>query len=214
MSPYSLPFGIDVVLAPEVIFITLRIENFTSETSEAGLKEKLDMLEERKAKAHIKTLHYERAIARLYNRRIQPRPIGMRDLVLRKVEVNALTSTTTSTLAVDGIVNPLPTLSLDFIFPRFNISTQRKQDGIAIRALAVPKLPGTPTPDDETIATNLESPEGQLKTLDLWVKILIERDSERGGERHPTYSKDRQEKKTGMKVNNVDVVGVGDDKKQ
>ncbi|RWW82490.1 hypothetical protein BHE74_00009049 [Ensete ventricosum] len=86
MSPYSLAFGIEVVLAPEVIFITLRIENFTTETSEAGLREKLDMLEERKAKAHIKTLHYERAIARLYNRRIQPRPIGMRDLVLRKVE--------------------------------------------------------------------------------------------------------------------------------
>ncbi|RWW82484.1 hypothetical protein BHE74_00009050 [Ensete ventricosum] len=40
--------------------------------------------------------------------------------------VDALTSTTTSTLAVDGIVNPLPTLSSDFIFPRFNISTQRK----------------------------------------------------------------------------------------
>ncbi|RRT35065.1 hypothetical protein B296_00057118 [Ensete ventricosum] len=87
-SPYSLAFDTEVVLHPEVIFSILRIKNFTIETSKAGLKKNLNMLEERRAKAHLKTLHYQRAIARLNNRRIWPRPIGTGDLVLRRVEVS------------------------------------------------------------------------------------------------------------------------------
>ncbi|RWW02593.1 hypothetical protein GW17_00034312 [Ensete ventricosum] len=47
----------------------LIIENFTPEASEVGLRENLDMLEERKAKAHLKNLHYQRAVAQLYNQR-------------------------------------------------------------------------------------------------------------------------------------------------
>ncbi|RWW07901.1 hypothetical protein GW17_00028692 [Ensete ventricosum] len=54
-SPYSLAFGTKVVLPPEVVFLTLRIENFTLEVLETGLRENLDMLEERRAEAHLKT---------------------------------------------------------------------------------------------------------------------------------------------------------------
>ncbi|RZR91638.1 hypothetical protein BHM03_00019794 [Ensete ventricosum] len=87
-SPYSLAFGTKAVLPPEVVFPTLRVESFTTEMLEAGLRENLDMLEKRRAKAHLKTLHYQRAVARLYNRRVRPRPIGEGDLVLRKAEVS------------------------------------------------------------------------------------------------------------------------------
>ncbi|RRT83564.1 hypothetical protein B296_00011194 [Ensete ventricosum] len=66
----------------------LRIENFTTETSEVGLRENINMLKECRAKAHLKNLHYQRAIARLYNRRIQPRPVGTKDLVLMRAEVS------------------------------------------------------------------------------------------------------------------------------
>ncbi|RWW84290.1 hypothetical protein BHE74_00007114 [Ensete ventricosum] len=62
-SPYSLAFGTKVVLPPEVVFPTLRVKNFTTEMSEAGLRENLDMLKKRRAKAHLKTLHYQRAVA-------------------------------------------------------------------------------------------------------------------------------------------------------
>ncbi|RWW85042.1 hypothetical protein BHE74_00006319 [Ensete ventricosum] len=51
-------------------------------------RENLDLLEERRAEAHLKTLHYQRAVARLYNQKVRPRPIGMGDLVLRKVDVS------------------------------------------------------------------------------------------------------------------------------
>ncbi|RWW47912.1 hypothetical protein BHE74_00046063, partial [Ensete ventricosum] len=71
-----------------VVFPTLRINNFILEESEAGLRENLDILEERRAKAHLKNLHCQRAVAQLYNRRVQPRPIANGDLVLRRVEVS------------------------------------------------------------------------------------------------------------------------------
>ncbi|RRT58902.1 hypothetical protein B296_00010982 [Ensete ventricosum] len=56
--------------------------------SEVGLRENLDMLEECWAQAHLKTMHYQRIVSRLYNRRIRPRPIGEGDLVLKKAEVS------------------------------------------------------------------------------------------------------------------------------
>ncbi|RZR81135.1 hypothetical protein BHM03_00007313 [Ensete ventricosum] len=58
--------------------------------SKAGLRENLDMLEECRAQAHLKTMHYQRTVSRLYNRRIRPRPIGEGDLVLKKAEVSRL----------------------------------------------------------------------------------------------------------------------------
>ncbi|RWV87212.1 hypothetical protein GW17_00050820 [Ensete ventricosum] len=57
-SPYSLTFGTEAVLQPEVVFPTLSIENFTPEASATGLKENLDLLKERRAELHLKTLHY------------------------------------------------------------------------------------------------------------------------------------------------------------
>ncbi|RZR79423.1 hypothetical protein BHM03_00005144, partial [Ensete ventricosum] len=89
-SPYSLAFDIEAVLPLEVVFPILKIENFTPEASETGLRENLDMHEERRAMAHLKNLHYQGAISRLYNRRVLPRPIAKGDLVLRKAEVSDL----------------------------------------------------------------------------------------------------------------------------
>ncbi|RZS09180.1 hypothetical protein BHM03_00040231 [Ensete ventricosum] len=43
---------------------------------------------ERRAEAHLKTLHYLRAVAQPYKRRIRLRPIGTGDLVLWKAEVS------------------------------------------------------------------------------------------------------------------------------
>ncbi|RRT50152.1 hypothetical protein B296_00050506 [Ensete ventricosum] len=67
----------------------LKIENFSTEASEAGLRENLNMLEECRVKARMKNLHYQRAVARLHNQRIRPRPIVTGDLVLRRAEENS-----------------------------------------------------------------------------------------------------------------------------
>ncbi|RWW44176.1 hypothetical protein BHE74_00050097 [Ensete ventricosum] len=77
-----------LVVTARITNTCVRIKNFTTEASEASLKENLDMLEEHKAKAHQKNLHYHRVVAQLYNQRIQPQPIGTGDLVLRRAEVS------------------------------------------------------------------------------------------------------------------------------
>ncbi|RZS11387.1 hypothetical protein BHM03_00042716 [Ensete ventricosum] len=87
-SPYSLAFGTEVILPLEVVFPTLWIEHFTPRASEADLRENLDLLEECRAETHLTTLHYQRAMALLYNRKVRPQSISMGDLVLRKAEVS------------------------------------------------------------------------------------------------------------------------------
>ncbi|RRT52595.1 hypothetical protein B296_00040056, partial [Ensete ventricosum] len=52
-----------------VVFPTLRIENFEEEASEKGLWAHLNLLEERRVKAHLRTLAYKKAMAKLYNAR-------------------------------------------------------------------------------------------------------------------------------------------------
>nr|XP_009387105.1 PREDICTED: uncharacterized protein K02A2.6-like [Musa acuminata subsp. malaccensis] len=87
-SPFSLAFGIEAVLPPEVVFSTLRTSGYEQAGSEEGLRAHLDLLEERRAEVHLRTLAYKKAVARIYNRKVHPRPIKVRDLVLRKAEVS------------------------------------------------------------------------------------------------------------------------------
>nr|XP_009413785.1 PREDICTED: uncharacterized protein LOC103995026 [Musa acuminata subsp. malaccensis] len=87
-SPYSLAFGIEAVLPPEVAIATLRMRNYDEKIMNEGLRAGLDLLEERRANAHLKALSYKRAVARVYNRKVRPRPIKLDDLVLRNTEVS------------------------------------------------------------------------------------------------------------------------------
>ncbi|XP_064993979.1 uncharacterized protein LOC135630743 [Musa acuminata AAA Group] len=63
-SPFSLAFGTKVVLPPEMMFSTLHTSNYEQGDSEKGLRANLDLLEERRAKAHLHTLAYKKAIVR------------------------------------------------------------------------------------------------------------------------------------------------------
>ncbi|RWV77862.1 hypothetical protein GW17_00061253 [Ensete ventricosum] len=85
-----------------------------------------------------------------------------------------------------------------------------KRDHIVAKALAVPKSPRAL--DDRMTATDTESPEGRLKTLDLWAEILTDWDSEweEAKDIRPARETIRG-KREGMKVNNVGIAGTGDD---
>ncbi|RRT74106.1 hypothetical protein B296_00032688 [Ensete ventricosum] len=50
-----------------MVFPTLRAKRYKKDTSDAQLRESLDLLEERHAEAHLRELTYKKAIARLYN---------------------------------------------------------------------------------------------------------------------------------------------------
>ncbi|RWW49659.1 hypothetical protein BHE74_00044145, partial [Ensete ventricosum] len=52
------------------------------------LYENLDILEEKRADAHLRTLAYRRAVTKLYNHRVRPQLVKMGDLVLQKAKVS------------------------------------------------------------------------------------------------------------------------------
>ncbi|RRT36376.1 hypothetical protein B296_00053299 [Ensete ventricosum] len=52
-----------------MVFPTLRVEHYESATSDAQLRENLDLLEEKCAEAHLRELTYKKVIVRLYNSR-------------------------------------------------------------------------------------------------------------------------------------------------
>ncbi|RZR84822.1 hypothetical protein BHM03_00011703 [Ensete ventricosum] len=58
------------------------------EASSQQLHENLDLLEEKRADAHLRTLVYKKAITKLYNSKVHPRFIKTGDLVLRKAKVS------------------------------------------------------------------------------------------------------------------------------
>ncbi|RWW41987.1 hypothetical protein BHE74_00052494 [Ensete ventricosum] len=83
-SSFSLAFHTKVVLSSEVVYPTPRVESYEEQASYKKLWENLDLLEERRAKVHLKALTYKKAIAKLYNRKVYPKQIMMDNLVLRK----------------------------------------------------------------------------------------------------------------------------------
>ncbi|RRT43439.1 hypothetical protein B296_00051132 [Ensete ventricosum] len=52
-SPYNLAFSTEVVLPPEVVFPTLRVEHFEEKASRFSLRENLDLIEELRPEAHL-----------------------------------------------------------------------------------------------------------------------------------------------------------------
>ncbi|RZS02898.1 hypothetical protein BHM03_00033004 [Ensete ventricosum] len=83
-NTFSLTFG------TEVVFPTLWVKCFEEEALGKRLWENLDLFEERRAEAHLRTLTYKKVIARLYNQMVRPRHIKSDDLVLRKAEIIAI----------------------------------------------------------------------------------------------------------------------------
>ncbi|RZS27873.1 hypothetical protein BHM03_00061401 [Ensete ventricosum] len=110
-SPYSLAFGTKVVLHPEVVFSTLRVQTHSEEASNQQLRENLNLPEEKRADAHLQTLAYRRVVTRLYNRRVCPRHVKMGHLVLRKAEVSDPTRSRGSWLRTGRALNKSSKLS-------------------------------------------------------------------------------------------------------
>ncbi|RWV91762.1 hypothetical protein GW17_00045927 [Ensete ventricosum] len=73
-------------IRPSVNSIVLATQR--EEESNQQLRENLDLLEEKRADAHLRALAYRRAVTKLNNHRVHPRHVEMGDLVLRKTEVS------------------------------------------------------------------------------------------------------------------------------
>ncbi|RWW50881.1 hypothetical protein BHE74_00042823 [Ensete ventricosum] len=76
-SHYSLTFGTEVVLLPEVVFPTLRVDHFSAKALEAGLRENLDLVNELKVKRTLELFIIKRQLPDFIIGRYDPDQLEM-----------------------------------------------------------------------------------------------------------------------------------------
>ena len=84
-TPYSLAFGIKVVLPIEHRLTSFKGQHYELEDYEVKLRANLDLLEDKQEKATKRVETYQSKIARYFNKRVRTRNFKEGDLVLRKV---------------------------------------------------------------------------------------------------------------------------------
>ncbi|GJV14269.1 reverse transcriptase domain-containing protein [Tanacetum coccineum] len=87
-TPFSLVYGSEAVLPPEIGLPTYRISNFDSNANDVDLRLNLDLLEERREFAALRSARYKRQTERYYNARVKHNHLKIGDFVLRKNEAS------------------------------------------------------------------------------------------------------------------------------
>ncbi|GAV58250.1 hypothetical protein CFOL_v3_01784, partial [Cephalotus follicularis] len=70
-----------------------RVVHYNQAENEEDLRVGLDIVEELKDKATIKVVAYQQRVSRYYNKRVNPKPLRVGDLVLRNAAISDPTST-------------------------------------------------------------------------------------------------------------------------
>ncbi|GKV45314.1 hypothetical protein SLEP1_g52419 [Rubroshorea leprosula] len=83
-TPYHLAFGTEAVIPIEIGVPSFRVTHFNEGQNGQLLRENLDLLDEVREEARLRTLVYKQKVANFYNKRVRPRPFKVGDLVLRK----------------------------------------------------------------------------------------------------------------------------------
>ncbi|KAL5552902.1 hypothetical protein UlMin_040303 [Ulmus minor] len=87
-TPFSLAYGVDVVVPVELGIPTFRIENFTEENNDVLLALASDLLEEKRDKAQLRATALQQTVARHYNSKVKLRRFTKGDLVIRRIFLN------------------------------------------------------------------------------------------------------------------------------
>ncbi|KAL0433158.1 UNVERIFIED_CONTAM: hypothetical protein Slati_2650100 [Sesamum latifolium] len=85
-SPFSLVYGTEAIIPAELGTPSHGILNFFEESNRDLLKENLDLIEELREKAFIRTQRYKNTMINSYNKRVKARSFQVGDLVLRRVD--------------------------------------------------------------------------------------------------------------------------------
>ncbi|GKV36000.1 hypothetical protein SLEP1_g44186 [Rubroshorea leprosula] len=83
-TPYHLAFGTEVVIPIEIGVPSFRVTHFDEGRNGQLLRENLDLLDDLREEARLRTLVYKQKIANFYNKRVRPQTFKVGDLVLRK----------------------------------------------------------------------------------------------------------------------------------
>ncbi|GKV35924.1 hypothetical protein SLEP1_g44125 [Rubroshorea leprosula] len=82
---YHLTFGTKASIPIEIRVLSFRVTHFDQGRNGQLLRENLDLLDEVREEARLRTLVYKQKLANFYNKRVHPRTFKVGDLVLRKV---------------------------------------------------------------------------------------------------------------------------------
>jgi transposase InsO family protein len=84
VTPFSLPYGMEVVLPPEVYLKSARVAHFNLEDQAKARELDANLLEERHNIALSNVRKYQAALKKYYNKSVIHRELNIRDLVLKK----------------------------------------------------------------------------------------------------------------------------------
>ncbi|XP_030959341.1 uncharacterized protein LOC115981328 [Quercus lobata] len=84
-TPFSLTYGAEAVIPPEINFPTQRTTAFNPIANNSLLEKILDLLEEKRESAMVHLAYYQQKLKQGYDAKVKPRPLAPGDLVLRKV---------------------------------------------------------------------------------------------------------------------------------
>ncbi|GKU96885.1 hypothetical protein SLEP1_g10067 [Rubroshorea leprosula] len=86
-TPYHLAFGTEAVIPIEIGVPSFKVTHFDEGRNGQLLRENLDLLDEVREEARLRTLVYKQKIANFYNKRVRPQTFKVGDLVLRKADL-------------------------------------------------------------------------------------------------------------------------------
>ncbi|KAK3023914.1 hypothetical protein RJ639_043457 [Escallonia herrerae] len=87
-TPFSLCYGTEAMLPVEIGVPTIRALHFSELNNNVGLRANLDLVEEARTQAHIRSVIVKQRVARYYNQKVRSKQFNEGDLVLRKLEVS------------------------------------------------------------------------------------------------------------------------------
>ena len=84
-TPFLMTYRAEAIIPLENGFPTMRTSTFTLDGNDELLKKSLDLVEERRENEMVQLAYYQHKLKQDYDMNIKPRPLALRDLVLRKV---------------------------------------------------------------------------------------------------------------------------------
>ncbi|KAK3043551.1 hypothetical protein RJ639_002130 [Escallonia herrerae] len=87
-TPFSLCYGTEAMLPVEIGVPTIRALHFSELNNDVGLRVNLDLVEEARTQAHVRSVIIKQRVARYYSQKVRSKQFNEGDLVLRKLEVS------------------------------------------------------------------------------------------------------------------------------
>ena len=84
-TPFSMTYGVEVVVPLKTGFPTLRTSFFTPSNNDRLLEKSLDLIEERRENVMVQLAYYQHKLKQGFDSNVRSRPLALGDLALRKV---------------------------------------------------------------------------------------------------------------------------------